>query len=667
MVAVNMKSLIDKLNGTCRDALEQGGALCISRTNYNVEIEHWLFKLIETSNTDFEAICRHFGVDLSRLARDLTRSLDRLKTGNARPPALSPHVVDLAREAWIVASLDHDTTAIRSGHLLLALLEDSELKLQIQQLEELSRISLERLQAEITKITSNTQEAAVARTRAGQGAAGGPAGAGTQNALDKFTIDLTERARKGELDPVLGRDSEIRQVIDILTRRRQNNPILTGEAGVGKTAVVEGFALSIAAGDVPESLASACIRILDLGLLQAGAGVRGEFENRLKSVIDEVKASPTPIILFIDEAHTMIGAGGQAGQGDAANLLKPALARGELRTIAATTWAEYKKYFEKDAALARRFQVVKVEEPDEEAAIDMMRGLVSTLEGHHGVRISHDGVVDAVRLSSRYITGRQLPDKSVSLLDTAAARVALSQHVKPPAVEDAERQIANLERTLGMLEREAATGADHAARIAELQQQRAAAEQKLADLQARWAQEKTMVAAIADLEKQLEQSGTTGADVDSLRQQLDAQKAELLAIQGESPLIHGHVDPQAIAATVASWTGIPLGRMLADEIKTVLTLKDRLEESIIGQSHALESVAQKVQTSRAQLGDPRQPIGVFLLRRAQWRGQDRDRHHPGEPAVRRRAEYDGDQHVRVQGRTQGLTADGIAARIRGIR
>ncbi|MFH1268258.1 MAG: AAA family ATPase, partial [Planctomycetota bacterium] len=423
----NLKSLVSKLNATCRNNLESAAGLCLSRTNYNVEIEHWLLKLLEGADTDLAAIFRYYEVDTSRLARQLTAVVDRLKTGNARPPALSPQIVSLMREAWMTCSIEFGAPQVRSGHLLCALLsEESLARVAYDGSRELEKITSESLRKEFRDVVAKTAEATgewAAEPAAAPGQPRAPGGPTKTPALDQFTMDLTLRARKGEIDPVLGRDLEIRQIIDILTRRRQNNPILTGEAGVGKTAVVEGFALRVAAGDVPPALKNVSIRTLDLGLLQAGAGMKGEFESRLKSVIDEVKSSPQPIILFIDEAHTMIGAGGQAGQGDAANLLKPALARGELRTIAATTWAEYKKYFEKDAALARRFQVVKVEEPNEPVGINMMRGLVGTLEKHHKIRILDEAVVDAVRLSHRYISGRQLPDKSVSLLDTACARV----------------------------------------------------------------------------------------------------------------------------------------------------------------------------------------------------------------------------------------------------
>src|SRR5262245_55615125 len=510
-MGVNLKSLIGRLNPTCHSALEGAAGLCLSRTNYDVEPEHFLLKLIERADTDLGAIFRRFEINQSRITKDLTTALDRLKTGNARTPGLSPRLPQWIEEAWLLASIDFGAAQIRSGHLLVALLTNEDLGRFARDISrQFAAVSVESLKKEFVEITANTLEAREATSLSDQPAAIGvdgsePVAGGKTKALDQFTIDLTARARGGQIDPVLGRDFEIRQVIDILTRRRQNNPILTGEAGVGKTAVVEGFALRVAAGDVPEPLRKVAVRTLDLGLLQAGAGIKGEFENRLKSVIDEVKGSSQPIILFIDEAHTMIGAGGQAGQNDAANLLKPALARGELRTIAATTWAEYKKYFEKDAALARRFQVVKVEEPDEAKAIAMMRGLAESLENHHRVRILAEAVEDAVRLSHRYISGRQLPDKSVSVLDTACARVAIGQAATPPAIEDGRRRVDQATVEIDALEREAATGSDHRERIAELEAARKAEEEKLARWNAQWDKEREIIEKIRDVRGKLEQ------------------------------------------------------------------------------------------------------------------------------------------------------------------
>jgi type VI secretion system protein VasG len=589
-----------------------------------VEIEHWLLKLLEPANTDLSKVLRHYDIDPSRVSRELTHTLDRLKTGNARAPVLSPEIMDLMREAWVLTSLEYASGRIRSGYLLAALLIDRGLSQRMHSASaELSKISGEQLQKEVRELIGGTveDEAEVAEVTADGAAGPGPTALGSKTpALDQFTLNLTERARKGEIDPVIGRDFEIRQVIDILTRRRQNNPILTGEAGVGKTAVVEGFALRVVSGDVPQSLKRIAVRTLDLGLLQAGAGVKGEFENRLKSVIAEVKASPQPIILFIDEAHTIIGAGGAAGQGDAANLLKPALARGELRTIAATTWMEYKKYFETDAALKRRFQVVKVEEPEEDKAIRMMRGLTATLEKHHKVEILEEAVADAVKLSHRYITDRQLPDKSVSLLDTACARVALGQSATPSALEDCRREIEHLDVELGILEREQAVGGAHQQRLGELTEQKQAAQKRLEDLEKRWQEEKNLVEEIQKLRAKLVTQAKPDAkerlkpdEEKRCRQEFADKEKELKQLQGETPLVQPVVDSQSVAEVVSGWTGIPLGKMVRDEIQTVLTLKERLEERIIGQSHALDAIAQRIRTARANLVDPRRPIGVFMM------------------------------------------------------
>jgi type VI secretion system protein VasG len=654
---INLKSFVAKLNDTSRRALEAAAGLCLSRTNYNVEIEHWLLKLLETPNTDLAALLRHFEIDPSRLARDLTRVIDGFKTGNSRTPSLSPNIVSLIREAWVIASIEFGSPRIRSAYLLCALLSEKSLGMVAYGASsEFEKIDTAALHRDLRDVVAKTDEAdseyaATVEPATGQPGQPLPPGGPTKTpALDQFTVNLTDRARRGEIDPVLGRDREIRQIIDILTRRRQNNPIMTGEAGVGKTAVVEGFALRVAAGDVPPSLAGVDIRTLDLGLLQAGAGIKGEFENRLKSVIDEVKRSPKPIIIFIDEAHTMIGAGGAAGQGDAANLLKPALARGELRTIAATTWAEYKKYFEKDAALARRFQVVKVEEPTEEVCQEMMRGLVGVLEQHHKVRILDEAVVDTVRLSHRYISGRQLPDKAVSLLDTAAARVAIGHNATPPAIEDARRRIDQLSLAIDILRREGLTGAANQERLDELQGTKEATESELASLEKQWEQERDLVARMREIRDRLESGApartpepaaageTSGPaapaaeaptkpeasapseppplspeDTQRLRDELQDLTTQLRTLQGENPLMDVCVDSQAIAAVVSGWTGIPVGRMVTDEVRTVLALKETMAERVIGQPHALEAIAQRIRTSRANLTDPRRPIGVFLL------------------------------------------------------
>jgi type VI secretion system protein VasG len=491
------------------------------------------------------------------------------------------------------------------------------LRLARESMPDVAKISAEELKAEMRDITAGSvEDAPVSRDDLEPGAApaAGSAAPGKTPALDQFTVDLTLRARQGHIDPVLGRDFELRQITDILTRRRQNNPILTGEAGVGKTAVVEGFAMRIAAGDVPEPLKNVSIHSLDLALLQAGAGVKGEFENRLKSVISEVKASPHPVILFIDEAHTLIGAGGQAGQGDAANLLKPALARGELRTIAATTWAEYKKYFERDAALTRRFQVVKIEEPSEVTAVQIMRGLVNMMEAHHHVRITDDAVRDSVRLSSRYLSGRQLPDKSVSVLDTACARVALSQSATPAAVEDCQRSIQRVDTALAVIDRERAAGPVDEEECAELRAEKETETARLASLQERWGKERALVEEIQALRRQLEEPASAGtASNAALATQLQASLKDLRGLQGEDPLVHPWVDSQAIAEVISNWTGIPVGRMVSDEIRTILDLDARMKERIVGQDDALFALAERVRTSRANLTDPRRPIGVFML------------------------------------------------------
>jgi type VI secretion system protein VasG len=631
---INLKGLIGKLDDTCRRALEGAAGLCLSRTHYDVDIEHLLSKLLETPNTDLSKILRHYGVDQSRFAKDLTRALDGFKTGNARTPALSPRVPRLINEAWTIASIEYASSRIRSGHLVLALLTQDDLTRMMREVsDEVRKISTEDLHGKFqTVVAGSSEDGEQAPVGSVETTPEGKPVSGKTPALDQFTIDLTARAKEGKIDPVLGRDAEIRQVIDILTRRRQNNPILTGEAGVGKTAVVEGLALRIGAGDVPPPLQNVALRVLDLALLQAGAGVKGEFENRLKSVINEVKASPQPIIVFIDEAHTLIGAGGQAGQGDAANLLKPALARGEMRTIAATTWAEYKKYFEKDPALTRRFQVVKVEEPTEVTAINMMRGLVDTMEQHHKVRVLDEAVEAAVKLSHRYISGRQLPDKAVSVLDTACARVALGQLAQPPALEDSRRRISLINTEIEIREREAVTGGNQQERLDELAAEKTAEETRLADLEKRWEQEKKIVSEIAAIRSKLEQHVAskkpgdkkgkdqkdlppplTPQEISQLQADLEKLTKSLTDLQGENPLLQPCVDAQAIAQVISAWTGIPVGKMVKDEINTVLNIREHLEKRVIGQSHALDALGQKLRTARAKLEDPRKPIGVFMF------------------------------------------------------
>ena len=647
-MGLNLKALIGKLNDQARAALEGAAGLCLSRTHYDIEVEHFLTKLLDSSSNDFAAIIKHFEIDKSRLTAELSRSLDKLKSGNARTPAISPTVMKMLTTAWTIGSIDFNAGSVRTGFVILALASDEELSRLMREIspKEFAKINGDALRKDLLGICALSQETTTSGAAIGAGAGPGdgvkPMGGKTPN-LDSYTIDLTGNAKKGKIDPVLGRDPEIRQVIDILTRRRQNNPILTGEAGVGKTAVVEGFALRVSQGDVPPPLKNVTIRTLDLALLQAGAGVKGEFENRLKGLIEEVKASPTPIILFIDEAHTMIGAGGQAGQGDAANLLKPALARGELRTIAATTWSEYKKYFEKDAALARRFQVVKVEEPTEQQCMIMMRGLVASLEKHHNVDILDEAVFAGVKLTHRYLAGRQLPDKAVSILDTACARLALGQNTTPPAIEDLMRQIDALEVQARILNREESVGANHQEKLAEIAAQRENAEEKLKSLTDRWEKERDLVGKIRELRNKLkgtqdgkagaatttaqtaaaapvEQNGHAGAaeaaaatTPEETKAQLQALEAELSALQGETGLIRVCVDAQIVGEVLSAWTGIPAGKMLKDEIATILALRDHLAKRVIGQDHAMEIISQRVQTSRASLDDPNKPVGVFML------------------------------------------------------
>ncbi len=622
-MSLNLKSLIGKVNDATRSALEAAAGLCVSRTHYDIEVEHFLLKAIDSSDNDIAFILRQYGVDRSRLTTELQRSLDRLKTGNARSPAFSPLLVKTLTEAWTVATIEFDAGQIRTGFALLALLTSDELVRLIRDVsKELQLIPPEALRKDFFAITEKSRETSVGLATAAPGLAAAPGRApgGKTPHLDQYTVNMTANAKAGKIDPVLGRDAEIRQVVDILMRRRQNNPILTGEAGVGKTAVVEGFALRLASGDVPPPLRNVQLHSLDLALLQAGAGVKGEFENRLKGLIEEVKASPHPIILFIDEAHTMIGAGGQAGQNDAANLLKPALARGELRTIAATTWSEYKKYFEKDAALARRFQVVKVEEPTELQCDAMMRGIVPALEKHHDLRILHEAVTSTVRLSHRYLAGRQLPDKAVSVLDTACARLSLGQNTIPPAIEDATRHIDDLKVQKQILERETAVGEEHAEKLATIEEQLAAEESRLAKLKTQWEQEIELVRKIRAMREALESGAeTVKAEGDGALtekpslQSLRALEDQLASIQGENPLIHVCVDERIVGEVISAWTGIPLGKMVKDEIATVLDLDGHLKKRVIGQDHALAVIAQRIITSRARLDDPGKPVGVFML------------------------------------------------------
>jgi type VI secretion system protein VasG len=626
-MSLDLRALIGKLDDTTRRALERAANAAVLRTHAGVELEHWLFELTQDGDSDVPRVLRHFDIHPDRFLQRLGKALDAMKSGSARQAVLSEDIQAVAREAWVWCSVNYGLSRVRSGALLLAALHDAHLRQCLLAIApDVAQINVESLEQELLDIVAGSQEdkevSVLAETARRDVETASPDGSQHSPALDRYTRDLTAEARAGRKDPVLARESEVRQLVDILGRRRQNNPILTGEAGVGKTAVVEGFAQRIAAGDVPEALRNVTLRELDMGLLQAGAGVKGEFENRLKQVIEEVQSSPTPVILFIDEIHTMVGAGGAEGQNDAANLLKPALARGELRTIGATTWAEYKKYFEKDPALTRRFQVVKVDEPSEDMAIRMMRGAATHFERHHGVHILDEALTEAVRLSHRYIPARQLPDKCFSVLDTACARVATGLAATPAPIEDGRARLAALEVEQGHLEREQATGADHAARLEEIRSESDALREELEALEARWEAERDLVRRIHETRRALagtQEESAEGEPTDEppsperLREELAGLEAELASRQGEEPLVGVDVDRNAIAQVISSSTGIPVGRMMADEILAVLRLADTLRARVIGQDHGLEAIAKRIHTARANLDDPRKPVGVFML------------------------------------------------------
>ena len=642
MTEISRAAAFAKLNKVAYKALEGATVFCKLRGNPYVELVHWMSQILQAPDSDLQRVQRHFDLEAGRLAKDVTDALDRLPRGASSISDMSSQLDEVVYEGWLYATLMFGDTSIRTGHLLVGILKTPSLRNALMAISrQFERVNLDTLTSQFTKLLADSPEAQLAATNgaASPGEASDampPAQLGKQEALKRFATDLTERARKGQIDPISGRDEEIRQIVDILMRRRQNNPILTGEAGVGKTAVVEGFALRLAKGDVPPQLKDVSLLVLDIGLLQAGASMKGEFENRLRQVIEEVQSSPKPIILFIDEAHTLIGAGGAAGTGDAANLLKPALARGTLRTIAATTWAEYKKHIEKDPALTRRFQVVQVEEPSEEKAILMVRGVASILEKHHRVQVLDEALEAAVRLSHRYIPGRQLPDKAVSLLDTACARVAISQHAVPPRLEDCRRRIEALETELGIIGREEAIGVDAKARRASAEEQLAANRKQQGELEERWQAERGLVEKLLALRAKLrggtqavEGTGSaleraaqaaaapaaplTGADRDAALAELRSQQTMLHDLQGETPLILPSVDEQAVASVVEDWTGVPVGRMVKNEIEAVLNLAGTLNQRVIGQQHALELIARRIQTSRAKLDNPNKPIGVFLL------------------------------------------------------
>jgi type VI secretion system protein VasG len=611
MTEISRAALFGKLHSVAYRAIEGATVFCKLRGNPYVELVHWIHQILTTQDSDLHRIVRHFELDPSRLAADLAAALDRLPRGATAISDLSPQVDEAVERGWVFATLMFGATEVRTGHLVLGALKTPTLRNALIAISrQFERAKAEVLSEDFAAILNGSPEASGASDAAPSGETPAPAVLGKQEALQRFSVDLTEQARRGEIDPIIGRDAEIRQVIDVLMRRRQNNPILIGEAGVGKTAVVEGFAHRIAQGDVPPPLRDVSVRVLDVGLLQAGAGVKGEFENRLRQVIEEVQSSSRPIILFIDEAHTLIGAGGAAGTGDAANLLKPALARGTLRTIAATTRAEYRRHVEKDPALTRRFQVVQVEEPAEDQAIRMLREVVLPLEKHHWVQILDEAIEAAVRLAHRYIPAGQLPDKSVRLLDTAAARVAVSQHAVPPAVEDCRRRIQTLETELAIIGREAAIGIAVAAREAAAHEALVRDQATLAGLEARWEAEKALVDRLLELRAALR--GDCAGREEKLAE-LASVQTDLAACQGEVPLILPSVDEQTVAAVVQDWTGIPVRRMVTNEVRAVLGLADTLGRRVIGQDHALGMIARRVQTARAGLDNPGKPVGVFLL------------------------------------------------------
>ena len=651
MAEINRVAVFGKLNNLTYKAVEGATVFCKLRGNPYVELEHWVAQILQSQDSDWHRIVQHYKVDASALAKDMTAALDRLPRGATSISDISDNITNAVERGWVYGTLMFGDTAVRSGYVLLGMLKTSFLRNALfaisRQFEKVKPDDLsESLASIVAGSPEDGQSASDGSTLAGAAAPGeasgaiAPAAMGKQEALKKFTTDLTEQARSGKMDPIVGRDDEIRQVVDILMRRRQNNPILVGEAGVGKTAVVEGFAQRIARGDVPPALRDVQLLVLDVGLLQAGASMKGEFEQRLRSVIEEVQASPKPIILFVDETHTLVGAGGAAGTGDAANLLKPALARGTLRTVGATTFAEYKKHIEKDPALTRRFQTVQVDEPSEERAILMMRGVASTMEKHHKVQILDEALEAAVKLSHRYIPARQLPDKSVSLIDTACARVAVSLHATPAEVDDCRKHIESLEVELGIIGREKAIGIPIGKREDEANEKLVAERLRLTALEARWNEERTLVdellalraklrdgirpvegtasALEAAAEQVMPQAGAaSSAERESERaallEQLNGVQAKLTALQGETPLILPTVDYQAVAAVVGDWTGIPVGRMARNEMETILKVGSLLSQRVIGQDHAMEMIAKRIQTSRAGLDNPSKPIGVFML------------------------------------------------------
>ncbi len=619
MTEISRSALFGRLNQTALKAIETATGFCKMRGNPYVELVHWVHVMVQDEQNDLAAIRTAFALDDAALSRNVLAALDALPRGATAISDFSPLIEEAIEKGWLYASLQFGAGRVRTGHLIYGMLKTATLRNALFAISgEFRKVQVERLGAEFEGVTATSHETtqAMGTGTAGGGEGAGPVGEG--EALAKFSVDLTQQARDGKIDRIIGRDAEIRQVIDILLRRRQNNPILVGEAGVGKTAVVEGFARRIVDGDVPPVLRDVTLRSLDIGLMQAGASVKGEFEKRLRQVIDEVESSPVPIILFIDEAHTLIGAGGQAGTGDAANLLKPALARGNLRTLAATTYAEYRQYFEKDPALTRRFQTVDVGEPETDKAIAMIRSIAPMMEKHHNAVVLDEAVEAAVKLSQRYVPARQLPDKAVSLLDTACARVAVSQHSTPAQVEDHTRKLELLEVEREIVLREAGGQYTSGERLPKLDEKIAEAREAVAEIQAKWAAEKEalegVVAARDALTTARSAAGVEApADEEALKTALTTALESMRMVQGDAPMVFGVVDQDAVAAVVGDWTGIPMGRMVKNEIESVLTISDQLKTRVIGQDHAMNEIAKRIQTSRAKLDNPNKPVGVFML------------------------------------------------------
>ncbi len=612
MTAISRTALFGRLDAAPLRAIETATGFAKMRGNPYVELVHWLHVLLQDPRGDLAAIRAAFGVDDARLAADVVANLDALPRGATAISDFAPAIEEAIEKGWLYASLQFGAGKVRTGHLIYGMLQTPTLKNALLAISgEWRKVAVERLGDDFAGVTHASAETTAAASVSEQGGEAAPAtgAAGPGEALAKYSVDLTARVRSGEIDRIVGRDAEIRQVVDVLLRRRQNNPILIGEAGVGKTAVVEGFARRIVDGDVPPALQGVTLRALDVTLMQAGAGVKGEFEKRLRQVIDEVEGSPVPVILFIDEAHTLVGAGGQAGTGDAANLLKPALARGRLRTIAATTYAEYRQYFEKDPALTRRFQPVDVGEPETAKAIDMLRSVAPAMEAHHAVVVLDEAVAAAVTLSQRYVPARQLPDKAVSLLDTACARVAVSQHATPAPVEDRRRRLELLEVERDVVEREASARYRADDRATKLDAEIADARVEVAAIEAKWARETEALERVQTARDALAEGGPKQDGGEAL----DAALAAMRETAGDAPMVFGVVDADAIASVVGDWTGIPVGRMVKDEIRSVLTIADKLRARVIGQDHAMAAIARRIQTSRAKLDNPEKPVGVFML------------------------------------------------------